>query len=277
MSSLVSLLALHLRTHGPIKTARVSSAQANCPYSYWGAVRYHIRLTVAGVPSNVALERASSDRRSVAGAERDCEAMCEREGRIRLDRIGPVSEQDAARLLAEIGGYDSAIALHHARRVKPATSLTLRQRLLAWLAARVGVKDAAVKVANGKVSRDGRWIVEAAPSYIGMGCCTRHYLPWGDNRDVAAFVGESNQESRRRIYAACGDRVVTDDSRRLVQQDDYGSLYELWDRSRVVRVVCPSTAAVYWLPCSYRARTARDAVAGTFGLAGSDYAPLVEA
>lgn len=86
---------------GPIKTARVSSAQAKGAaktYSYYGAVRYQVYLNRRGVLSNRALERASSDRRSYRLAEQDCEAL----GRIRLQTIGELSEQDCHTILKSI-------------------------------------------------------------------------------------------------------------------------------------------------------------------------------
>lgn len=96
-------LAAHIKTTGPIKTVGVSSAQASCPYSYWGAVRYAIRLTKRdGWPANVPLERASSDRRSYEGAERDALEIAEDEGRILFHRIGRLSEEEAANALSAI-------------------------------------------------------------------------------------------------------------------------------------------------------------------------------
>lgn len=95
-----------LKARGPIKTARVSSAQARGAakaYAYWGAVRYQLRLGKDGMPINVALERASSDRRSLRLAQEDLERMCEAEGRIEVNRIGHLSDMDADRVLLEIG------------------------------------------------------------------------------------------------------------------------------------------------------------------------------
>lgn len=102
MSENLRRLADHIRMHGPIATARVSSAQARGAakqYSYWGAVRYEVRLGADGAPTNRPLERASSDRRSERLAERDCDELCESEGRIQLQRIGRVRDADVARLM----------------------------------------------------------------------------------------------------------------------------------------------------------------------------------
>lgn len=95
-------LAEIIRAAGPIRTARVSSAQARGAakrYCYWDAVRYEIRLRADGRPSNIASERAASATRSEAKAERMLDALCEREDRIHLHSIGPLSESDAADIL----------------------------------------------------------------------------------------------------------------------------------------------------------------------------------
>jgi len=92
------LLAHRIRTRGPISAIRVSSAQAlgNAKkYSYWGAVRYEIRLRKRdNIPIAVACERASSDRRSYAYAVRDAEKIAEIEGRVMIKSIGALSEQE---------------------------------------------------------------------------------------------------------------------------------------------------------------------------------------
>jgi hypothetical protein len=81
-----------IRENGPLRTARVSSAQAKGAakrYAYWGAVRYQVRLArKTGELINMPLERASSDRRSERLAALDVDALCEREGRAQLGRIG---------------------------------------------------------------------------------------------------------------------------------------------------------------------------------------------
>lgn len=99
----LEILTKHIEANGPIKTARVSSAQSATKYSYWGAARYEIRITKAGHLSNVALERASSDRRSKRLAQQDCDALCEREGRIYWHGIGRLTERDAA-LICQMTG-----------------------------------------------------------------------------------------------------------------------------------------------------------------------------
>ena len=83
----------YLRTHGPIPAVRVSSAQARGAakrYSYWGAVRYEIRLRKSDDEIIVtACERASSDRRSHRLAVADMMDIAERENRL----ICPVSDE----------------------------------------------------------------------------------------------------------------------------------------------------------------------------------------
>lgn len=88
----------------PIRTARVSSTRTGscCPYPYWDAVRYQVRLSGRGYPTNVALARAGFGRRSIRLAEQDCDAICEREGRIKLPRIGRLTEQDASYILSQL-------------------------------------------------------------------------------------------------------------------------------------------------------------------------------
>lgn len=106
-TSALDTLTAMVRDNGPIKTVRVSSAQARGAakrYAYWGAVRYELRLTKAGTLSHVALNRAGSDRRSVRLAEEDADALAERIDALRCDlRPGPVDEGDAAAILALLG------------------------------------------------------------------------------------------------------------------------------------------------------------------------------
>jgi hypothetical protein len=102
----LTTLTEYLKEHGTVKTVRVSSAQARGfakNFSYWGAVRYEIRINRNGRPSNVALERARSRRRSLDLAFDDAAELAEREGRIYLERIGPLTEQDAQEILSALG------------------------------------------------------------------------------------------------------------------------------------------------------------------------------
>lgn len=99
MTNAINTLADLIRDNGPIRTARVSSAQSGTQYSYWGATRYELRLTADGIPTNQSLERARSDRRSVRLAQWDCAELCERENRIQLQAIGRLTEADAQAVL----------------------------------------------------------------------------------------------------------------------------------------------------------------------------------
>lgn len=94
-----------LRATGPIPMVRVSSAQARGAakkYSYWGAVRYELRLGRGGIPTVVATERAFSDRRSRRLAERDADELAARTSAIRWDGIGAISAHEANAVLAAI-------------------------------------------------------------------------------------------------------------------------------------------------------------------------------
>ena len=105
MSDYVAILTAYLLEHGDIRAVRVSSAQARGAakdYSYWGAVRYRVRLRKDGVPTAQATESASSDRRSTAGAERDADELAVREDRVRVYGIGEVSQSEARQILAQV-------------------------------------------------------------------------------------------------------------------------------------------------------------------------------
>lgn len=280
--SAISHLAHYIRTHGPIATARVSSAQARGrakKYSYWGVVRYELRLSRDGRPINVALERASSDRRSERLVDQDCDALCDCEDRFRLQAIGAVGEHDAHDIMARLDPVGSA--RRDSRKTSTPRPLTLRKRLTVYVMAKRGfrVADPVGDVQAGVLRIDGRWLCHRGSPIA--------YRPYGDGRDVAEFSVEQNQHRRRLIVESCGDRVLPPESREMIQQDDYGQLWEITtidprryyevERQRQVRVVCPSTGAVYWLPTARSCRTAHEAVAASFGLSASDYQPTAEA
>lgn len=322
--SMISMLAHHIRTHGPIPTCRVSCAQARGAakkYAYWGAVRYEIRLTKDGAPTNRPLERASSDRRSLRLAEQDCDAICEREGRVVVDRIGRLKEAEAEDVLLHVRfEYAAAVLKHRTRAAAPKSprELTFSERLLARQLAKrqaanliglipktyseyrhchfgsvqqailaaggsldmtqedyAAIRDLAIAnaeadalrraeihVRTNRLWRKDRWIVLDDPAVDGH---RHYYLPYGDDRDAEAFAREPITELRRRIYEACGDRVLSE-RLRLIQQDDYGQLYDTGIGMRVVRIVCPSTGNVSWLLIQGNHRTVRDAVLKTLGL-----------
>jgi len=99
-------LAAYIRVHGPIGTVRVSTAQAKGlakRYAYWGAVRYEITLRRDGMPTHVALERASSDRRSYRLAEKDADHIADREDRIYVEwGPGALDEQQCKDILERL-------------------------------------------------------------------------------------------------------------------------------------------------------------------------------
>jgi hypothetical protein len=178
-------------------------------------------------------------------------------------------------------------AQRSASRMRP-PALSLAQRLLARLAARHALctHDIAIDaLREGRLTRNGRWLSLRINHPVNRGVAIV-YAPYGDDRDIEGFSAATNQEQRRRIVEACGERVLPPDRRELTQQDDYGQLWTITTTepralcetraSQQVRVVCPSTGAVYWLPVSHRCRTAREAVAETFGLSARDYTPCQE-
>ena len=101
------------------------------------------------------------------------------------------------------------------------------------------------------------------------------YLPAGDERDAAVFAAEGNSERRRAIAVACGDRLLEHLGATVVQQDDFGRLYDT-RVGRLLRVVCPSTGRVYWLGTDRSHATAHAAVAASFGLTVDQYQPTAQ-
>ena len=112
--SCLSQVATIVRMHCPIRTVRVSCAQAKGrakKYSYWGAVRYQVRFAADGHLTCAAQERASSARRSIAGAERDAERLAERDGRVESQALGRVTESRAYHILRQPNCPDYPYAL----------------------------------------------------------------------------------------------------------------------------------------------------------------------
>lgn len=136
------------------------------------------------------------------------------------------------------------------------------------------VAESPVEYAGHDSYRVGQWILRRTGSSGSR--IEVSYLPYGDERDAAQFERLTNQELRWLVYAACGDRLIPSLGLTMRQQDDYGTLYDSSAVGRLVRVVCPSTGAVYWLPV-LNAMTAKEAVAETFGLREVEYSPAVEA
>lgn len=105
MTSLEQLSAI-VRERGPLRSCRVSSAQARGKakqYSYWGAVRYRIRFSADGRLVNTALERATSDRRSQRLAHNDLLELADAENRVICGKIGALGEADAEFVLQQLG------------------------------------------------------------------------------------------------------------------------------------------------------------------------------
>lgn len=105
--SAVNDLRQYLVDHGPQACVRVSSAQARGAakkYSYWGAVRYELRLVGRDDhPSLIPQERASSDRRSIDLAIRDAEAMARSIGAVAIGAGMPLrSTELSARALLDL-------------------------------------------------------------------------------------------------------------------------------------------------------------------------------
>lgn len=107
MSAIETLTAILAARGRPIRAVRVSRAKARgkaARYAYWGCARYVVRLGCKGWPISVAVQAADSDRRSLRLAEEDAEVLAEREGRIRCQAIGRLSESEAAVVVAQAGG-----------------------------------------------------------------------------------------------------------------------------------------------------------------------------
>lgn len=106
--SAIERLARYLRHHGQVRTARVSSAKARGAakqYAYYGAARY--MLTVAerdGLPINIPIEAARSDRRAYRLALADMDSLCYFERRIPCFAIGHLTEAEAAIALERLEG-----------------------------------------------------------------------------------------------------------------------------------------------------------------------------
>lgn len=159
--------------------------------------------------------------------------------------------------------------------------LVLVERLLQRRACRLygsDPLDTHRAIARGKLRQSGPWLAWTRDDHVEV-----RYVPHDDARDLDALRSETNQERRRRIYEACGDRVLDSSALTLIDEDRYGRLYDTgiatgsWhDTFRLVRVVCPSTGAVYLLQCDPRARTAHEAVASTFGLRAEEYHPTAQ-
>lgn len=115
-----------------------------------------------------------------------------------------------------------------------------------------------------------------------------------DQQAAAEWAKTQNQAMRRAIIAAHGEKIIEQNCKLdLVQADDFGRLYWVQavdirpgsgernlprgDKMKYVRVVCPTTGAIYWLACRPNCQTAKEAVAASFGLSVENYSPAVQA
>ena len=106
MARLFALDAPVRASTAPERAAQARGAAKS--YSYWGAVRYEVRLDRQGHPTHVALERASSDRRSYRLAQSDALELALSEERCPCQAIGRLSESEAAELVAAMEMSDAA-------------------------------------------------------------------------------------------------------------------------------------------------------------------------
>ena len=97
-------LAVIVAARGSLPTVRVSSAQSSTPYNYWGVARGEIRARKRdGILTCISTERAASDRRSERLANLDLDRVAQREHRVCCQQLGPLTEQQADRVLSDLG------------------------------------------------------------------------------------------------------------------------------------------------------------------------------
>jgi hypothetical protein len=94
------------------------------------------------------------------------------------------------------------------------------------------------------------------------------------------ILAEENVEVRRVMIERYGlERFLEQSNAQECDSSEFGTLYKIRlpdDELAVVRVTCPSTGRKYVLPVSPQVRTAREAVASTFGLSEQEYQPSVQ-
>lgn len=91
----------------------------------------------------------------------------------------------------------------------------------------------------------------------------KDYLARSDYKEGVPFTElklMNNAELRRVLVEAVGIKDLPEP----IQQDDFGKLYRLDQRTNVVRVVCPSTDRVYFLGVPSACESAAEAVRWTF-------------
>lgn len=95
------IVRAYIRQHGPIPAARCSSAPSvtsgGHSHSYWGAVRYEVRLRASDDEVIAcALSAARTCRSRKRLAERDAEEMAERIGGVVVTSIGELTDRELA-------------------------------------------------------------------------------------------------------------------------------------------------------------------------------------
>lgn len=122
MNAAIVKLTDILHKSRPIPAVRVSTARAKGRarnFSYWDAVRYEIRLDRHGRPTNVALERARSSRRSHRLALRDAAELASTERRVLCHTIGRLDEAAAEAVLRQWSlWHGNLVALEAANQLR---------------------------------------------------------------------------------------------------------------------------------------------------------------
>ncbi len=109
---------------------------------------------------------------------------------------------------------------------------------------------------------------------------------------LARIAKETNAELQRELiehYDGCGggielrprgwDTYLADVAAKTLHDDTTGTLIEIATAAepiRAVRVICPSTGRQYALRVPPTTKTAREAVAWTFGLTADQYQPITQ-
>lgn len=90
------------------------------------------------------------------------------------------------------------------------------------------------------------------------------------------ILAAKNQEMRQKALKFYGqERFLKDTQARQIHEDRFGQLFEIGD-IKIVQVKDPSTDRVYFLSVPQEMKTAKAAVASTFGLTEEQYNPIQE-
>ena len=273
-----------LNVHGAMSAARCSSAHSHTDYAYWGAAEYEIRIGGKGYPIAACVRAAGSDRRSTRLAHIDTEELAESLGGIVIDSIGRLRSDDLVQVWDTLdhAGY----MRHVARQIPPQPVCPLGARLVARkrkILEAIGVlaneTDATYCALISRSWATDRPVTIDGGIRVGVWLYNFHftpiaYFPLGDARDAAAYREEKNVTRRRMIWEACGVRLAPTIALQEMHRDDYGTLYS-HDAGYLVKVVNSSpepdgSYKDYFLRVPY-CRTAREAVAWTFGMTAEEY------